>query len=302
MCFAIWLHCTLLVIMPLLGWSRYVPEGLLTSCSWDYTTRTASNRAYYVLLLVTGFVLPLGVICASYGRIAASVLTHARQMVCLNKQSSALRRLRRQTEIRTAQVVVMLVLAYLTAWTPYAVVTLVGQFGPAQLSPMATAVPAYFAKTAVVLDPLVYGFSHPHFRASLKHYLSNVLANGAPPQGHAHKGAAGLQVAVSNSGYQSRGMTVYPSQPGVASEHHFYTAGSATGSNKRRMLRTFRDLSKRDERTEAPVGGVLELHHSCAVIVGVPLDAPPAPVDVEAPHSPPDGRAWRKPSAQPPKT
>lgn len=90
--------------MPLLGWSRYVPEGLLTSCSWDYTTRSPSNRAYYILLLVTGFLLPVGLICASYGRIMASVVSHARQMVCLNKQSSAFRKLRRQTEIRTAQV------------------------------------------------------------------------------------------------------------------------------------------------------------------------------------------------------
>ena len=36
---------------------------------------------------------------------------------------------------------------------------------------MATAIPAFLAKTAIVFDPLVYGFSHPQFRSSARHIL-----------------------------------------------------------------------------------------------------------------------------------
>jgi r-opsin len=272
-CCFIWLHCAVLVSMPLFGWSSYVPEGLLTTCSWDYKTRTVSNRAYYVLLLSAGFFLPLLVIFVSYGRIMSSVMSQARQMICINSQNSVLRKLRRQTEIRTAQIVVTLILVYLTAWTPYAIVTLIGQFGSKdyQLSPMATAIPAYFAKTAVVLDPLVYGFSHPHFRTSLKNYLSNVCGSrnlkiGSDIRPHNHSGGMSKCSSKSwpggmpgNSSYQSRGMTVYPTSACCAlriCEPHNCTrmnssaasAVATTGADnsQRRMLRTFRELSLHD--------------------------------------------------------
>jgi hypothetical protein len=65
-----------------------------------------------------------------------------------------------------------------TAWTPYAIVSLIGQFGPVddedgrfQLSPMGTSIPAFLAKTAIVFDPLLYGFSHPQFRWSIRQIL-----------------------------------------------------------------------------------------------------------------------------------
>ena len=70
--------------------------------------------------------------------------------------------------------------ALLLAWTPYSVVSLIGQFGPPDaLTPLATAVPAYFAKTAVVFDPIVYGFSHPHFRTSMKQLFNSISQNNS---------------------------------------------------------------------------------------------------------------------------
>ncbi|XP_070121676.1 melanopsin isoform X5 [Equus caballus] len=44
----------------------YVPEGLLTSCSWDYMTFTPSVRAYTMLLMCFVFFLPLLVIVYCY--------------------------------------------------------------------------------------------------------------------------------------------------------------------------------------------------------------------------------------------
>ena len=270
-CGFIWLQCAVLVSMPFFGWSSYLPEGLLTTCSWDYKTRTVSNRAYYILLLSAGFFLPLVIIFVSYGRIMTSVMSQARQMICINSQNSVLRKLRRQTEIRTAQIVVSLILVYLTAWTPYAIVTLIGQFGSEdfQLSPMATAIPAYFAKTAVLLDPLVYGFSHPHFRASLRNYWANLADVAAHSNNkknssicynrdgiamsHQHQGGGGMNSkswpgrrgpnnrnSCGNSSYQSRGMTVYPTTSVCC---RTLNQGDNKSNNQRRMLRTFRDLS-----------------------------------------------------------
>lgn len=44
---------------------------------------------------------------------------------------------------------------------------MIGQFGDAsQLSPLATALPALFAKSSIIYNPFVYGLSHPLFRTA----------------------------------------------------------------------------------------------------------------------------------------
>ena len=43
-----------------------MPEGLLTSCSWDYVCFTPKVRAYTMLLFCFVFLLPLLVIIYSY--------------------------------------------------------------------------------------------------------------------------------------------------------------------------------------------------------------------------------------------
>ena len=86
---------------------------------------------------------------------------------------------RKQTDIRTAQIILMLAILYLTAWTPYAIVSMIGQFGPLTedgksfLGPVATTVPAFLAKTCVLFDPIAYGFSHPQFRFLI--YISYII-------------------------------------------------------------------------------------------------------------------------------
>jgi hypothetical protein len=72
-------------------------------------------------------------------------------------------------------IILSLAMLCYTAWTPYAIVSLIGQFGPVdedgqpkKLSPMATSIPVFLAKTAIVFDPLLYGFSHPQFRSSIR--------------------------------------------------------------------------------------------------------------------------------------
>lgn len=65
--------------------------------------------------------------------------------------------------------VFIIIICFLTAWTPYAIVSAVGQFGDKDiLSPLVTAIPGIFAKTSVVFNPIVYGLSHPHFRSALR--------------------------------------------------------------------------------------------------------------------------------------
>ncbi|CAB3365660.1 Hypothetical predicted protein [Cloeon dipterum] len=68
--------------------------------------------------------------------------------------------------VKAAKVACGISFLFLTAWTSYAPVALVGCFGSnrAVLTPFASMVPAVFSKTVACIDPWVYAISHPKFR------------------------------------------------------------------------------------------------------------------------------------------
>ncbi|XP_068207444.1 rhodopsin, GQ-coupled-like [Palaemon carinicauda] len=170
--FLIWIYCAALSLPPFFGWSSYIPEGLLTSCSWDYISQEPSNRAYYIYLLVGGFVIPVGGIILCYSYILFALFKHSRILVSRALPRSAPAR---RNDLRTAQMVLTLILLFIISWSPYATVSLIGQFGDVRvLTPWVTTLPALFAKASVIYNPIVYGMSHPHFRSSLQHLFSSV--------------------------------------------------------------------------------------------------------------------------------
>ncbi|CAG7838004.1 unnamed protein product, partial [Allacma fusca] len=179
-CISIWFFCLILVTPPFLGWSRYVREGLETSCSWDYTTRTWNNRTYYIFILFFGFVVPVSVILVSYIGILRIVCQHSNTMKGVTR-NGIVHNKRRPTknDLRTAQVILTIIVCFLMSWTPYAVVSVVGQFGDASsLTPLGTALPAIFAKASVIYNPIVYGLSHPHFRSAIRMLKARHFPNG----------------------------------------------------------------------------------------------------------------------------
>ena len=190
-CAGFWIYCAVLVTPPwLFGWSSYQLEGLLVTCSWDYTSRNLSNRHYYVFLLVLGFVVPVAVFIFCYSAILGFILWSSRDITRLmttsdgrvhfrNTAMSFLQR-RKQKDVRTALIILYLALLYITAWTPYTIVSLIGQFGPVdddgqmRLSPLTVSIPAFFAKTVIALNPLIYGFAHPQFCLCVHRLLQNM--------------------------------------------------------------------------------------------------------------------------------
>lgn len=71
-------------------------------------------------------------------------------------------------ELVIAKIVISLVFIWLLAWTPYAIVSLIGISGHgAFLSPTATMLPALFAKTSACINPFVYSLTHPKIKKEL---------------------------------------------------------------------------------------------------------------------------------------
>ncbi|XP_077365664.1 teleost multiple tissue opsin b [Festucalex cinctus] len=152
-CFS-WLYSVAWTLPPLLGWSRYGPEGPGTTCSVDWRSRTANNVSYVLCLFAFCLLLPFAVIVFSYGK-----LLHAIRQV---RSGSSL--VTRRREQRVLAMVVTMVACYLVCWLPYGVAALMATLGPGDpLSPEASVVPSLLAKSSTVVNPFIYIFMNKQF-------------------------------------------------------------------------------------------------------------------------------------------
>ena len=70
--------------------------------------------------------------------------------------------------MKIAKVAITNVCLWAGIWTPYAVVAMLPVFGYRNfLTPLVSQLPAFFAKTASCLNPIVFAISHPKYRDAL---------------------------------------------------------------------------------------------------------------------------------------
>ncbi|XP_052129432.1 opsin, ultraviolet-sensitive-like isoform X2 [Frankliniella occidentalis] len=167
-----WVYGGVLASCPLLGLSRYTPEGLLTSSSFDYLNSDWRNRTFIVCFFFAAWVVPFCIITLSYFGIYRIVerATQRGQAGEISDTSRTRRHCRehdkRRTEVRLAWVAAVVVGLWFISWTPYAVVALLAVSGRPP-DPLVSMLPALFCKTASCLDPYVYAVTHPRFRREL---------------------------------------------------------------------------------------------------------------------------------------
>nr|CCP46948.1 Ek arthropsin [Euperipatoides kanangrensis] len=175
-CF-IWIYCLILASPPLFGWSQYVPEGFLTSCSFEYLDRNLLTRSFILYLFILGFALPCLVILFCYIFIIKSIYNHEK-MMAKTLANSPLKfpqdRIKKRSnkklnnDIQAAKIAFVIIILFCLSWIPYAIITLIGQFGNKTLiTPWVSTLPAVFAKASTMYNPLVYAISNPYFRKAL---------------------------------------------------------------------------------------------------------------------------------------
>ncbi|KAM4604679.1 teleost multiple tissue opsin a [Polymixia lowei] len=149
-----WGYSFIWTLPPLFGWSHYGPEGPGTTCSVDWTAKTANNMSYIICLFVFCLLAPFLVIVFCYGK-----------LLCAIKQVSRINTaMGRKREQRVLFMVVIMVTCYLLCWLPYGVMALLSTFGPPDLvTPEASIVPSVLAKTSTVINPIIYIFMNKQF-------------------------------------------------------------------------------------------------------------------------------------------
>ncbi|NP_001138950.1 c-opsin [Tribolium castaneum] len=145
--FSIWLYSLSLTIPPLIGWGEYVHEAANLSCSVNWEEKSPNSTSYILYLFAFGLFLPLVIITFSYVNI---ILTMRRNAAFRVGQVS-------KAENKVAYMIFIMIIAFLTAWSPYAIMALIVQFGDAALvTPGMAVIPALLAKSSICYNPVIY--------------------------------------------------------------------------------------------------------------------------------------------------
>ncbi|TRY81847.1 hypothetical protein DNTS_011412 [Danionella cerebrum] len=137
---AAWVWSLIWNVPPLLGWGRFELEGVQTSCAPDWYSRDPSNVSYILCYFSLCFALPFTIIIFSYTRL----LWTLRQV---------------------GWMVLVMVLAFLLTWLPYASFALAVITNPElNIDPVSATVPMYLAKSSTIFNPIIYIFMNRQFR------------------------------------------------------------------------------------------------------------------------------------------
>ncbi|XP_056130852.1 opsin 7, group member b [Lampris incognitus] len=162
----VWCYAGVFAVGPLSGWGQYGSEPYGTACCIDWYAPNHSKVAmsYIVCLFFFCYIIPCTVIFLSYTFILLTV-RGSRQAVQQHVSP--------QNKITNAHALIVklsvaVCIGFLTAWSPYAIVSMWAAFGSTtNVPPMAFALAAIFAKSSTLYNPIVYLVFKPNFRRSL---------------------------------------------------------------------------------------------------------------------------------------
>ncbi|XP_014325237.1 opsin-5-like isoform X2 [Xiphophorus maculatus] len=162
----IWCYAGVFAVGPLSGWGEYGAEPYGTACciNWHAPNHSSAAMSYIICLFFFCYIVPCTVIFLSYIFILVTV-RGSRQAVQQHMSP--------QNKITNAHALIVklsvaVCIGFLTAWSPYAVVSMWAAFGKAtDVPPMAFALAAIFAKSSTLYNPIVYLVFKPNFRKSL---------------------------------------------------------------------------------------------------------------------------------------
>jgi len=174
----IWTNATVTSLGPMLGWGKYIPEGILSSCSFDYLSKDANSRSYGIFIFVYSYVIPLMALIYFYFFIVKAVMGHeaamraqAKKMNVSNLRSGGQEG--ESAEMRVAKCAIFNVSLWILCWTPYCAVTVQGLFfDQSSITPLVSLLPALLAKSASTYNPMVYALGHPRYRAAMQEHVS----------------------------------------------------------------------------------------------------------------------------------
>jgi r-opsin len=200
-----WLYGSFWSIVPIFTPNNYVPEGFLTSCTFDYLDQSTNSFIAIMLMNLCGFVVPLVTTSLFYILISVHIKSHysylkkyydygltnsfrsnsvdtrltktndemitEKNTKFNQKKKAKAKATRLSAELRLLRSSVITVLMFCLAWSPYAIISLLAQYSPNRseyVTPSTVMLPTLFAKTSAVTNPILYAFTNQDFINRLK--------------------------------------------------------------------------------------------------------------------------------------
>jgi r-opsin len=130
-----------------------------------------NNKSHILATTVILFMIPVMIIMGCYYFIVRAVFHHedelrqqAKKMNVTSLRSNSDQQAV-SAEIRIAKVAIINVTLWIMAWSPFAIVCLIGTWGDAsRITPLVCELPVILAKTSCAYNPVIYALSHPKYR------------------------------------------------------------------------------------------------------------------------------------------
>nr|QNM38092.1 xenopsin [Spadella cephaloptera] len=166
----VWAMAFVVAFLPLLGWSKYVPEGPMTTCSVDWFSRDPGDQSYIIMIFIVCFVAPMGIIMFCYYFVYATIRNVARNGVWdVNSEKGKKNLAAEKKMLKTS---VALLVSFNVCWVPYVLVAFGNAFGDPNSIPMfLQCFTPIFAKTQATLDPILYVGTNKRFREAFLEML-----------------------------------------------------------------------------------------------------------------------------------
>ena len=171
---AMWAYSFSFAVAPVVGWSRYTTEGIGTSCSVDWKASDANAVSYTTSLFFGCFFIPITLIFFSFSKIYKSLRSMTTRANNIWGKLSVFARQTAKAESKMTALIFVMVIAFLIAWVPYAMVSLICAFGGSRwISPLLASAPAYLAKSSLLYNPVLYFFMYRRFRIKVLKLLQS---------------------------------------------------------------------------------------------------------------------------------
>ncbi|KAI4878144.1 hypothetical protein NFI96_028402, partial [Prochilodus magdalenae] len=162
----VWCFASVFAVGPLAHWGRYGPEPYGTACciDWYAPNHDALAMSYIICLFFFCYVVPCTIIFLSYAFILFTV-RGSRQAV---QQHVSPQTKTANAHSLIVKLSVAVCIGFLSAWTPYTIVSMWAAFSTSlHVPPIAFALAAILAKSSTIYNPVVYLLFKPNFRKSL---------------------------------------------------------------------------------------------------------------------------------------
>ncbi|XP_031553964.1 melanopsin-like [Actinia tenebrosa] len=172
----LWLYSFIWSVCPLVGWSSFGPELGYSGCSINWHSSVTSDKVFILCLFILFFFIPVALSTFCYISIYIVVRKMAKNAV--QRWGNVARPTQEtiQAKAKTIKMSLVMLVAFLVAWGPYAVVSMYSSFTSATISPLLCTLPSLFAKLSSSYNPIIYFFMFSKFRKAGKKMLTKLFA------------------------------------------------------------------------------------------------------------------------------